>query len=190
MRHGEPVRGGDDPLDPELSAMGRAQTRAAVPYVQSAGFVAVYSSPQRRARETARVVAEALGRPVVFDDGLVEFDHGAPYVHYDGGEASVWRNYLAGDLSPWGLSRETFHARIAETMRRLVDRHRGQRVLAVSHGGVINAWTCQVFGMLDRLRVIEPAYASFHRYVCDGGDRWRVVSLNEVPACRPCKLDE
>lgn len=180
MRHGEPVRDGGDPRDPGLSSVGVAQTSAMLPYLAREAFDVVYSSPQLRARETAGVVADRLGLPVVLDDGLVEFDHGAPYVHYDNGEADVWSHYFAGDLSPWGLTSAEFHARVSDVVSRMAEGRTDRRVLAVCHGGVINAWTCQVFGVPERIRVMEPGYASLHRYELASGG-WRVLSLNEVP---------
>jgi probable phosphoglycerate mutase len=184
MRHGEPEREGHDPCDPGLSECGWAQARAAVPILRDQGVDAIYSSPQLRASQTADVIGDSMAVPVAYDFGLVEFDYGAEYVHYDDAAAATWQSYFAGDLSPWGLSREAFHARIATSMRRLADHHGNQRVLAVCHGGVINAWTCQALGVADRLRLFEPGYVSLHRYVAEGG-RWQVVSLNESPTRDP-----
>ncbi|MDO3402733.1 histidine phosphatase family protein [Mycolicibacterium neoaurum] len=181
MRHGEPVRSGPDALDPELSPTGLTQAAAAVPYLRLCDVAALYSSPQRRAAQTASVVADVLGRPVEVDQDLVEFDHGAPYVHYDDGSAPVWRSYLAGDLSPWGLTAAGFQARVTGVMDRLARTHPAEAtVLAVCHGGVINAWTCQVLGARERLFMFEPGYCALNRYECDGGS-WKVVSLNECP---------
>lgn len=179
MRHGEPARDSGSPIDPELSPRGREQVRRALPQLAEAGIEHIYSSTQLRARQTAGIVAEALGLPVALDEGLVEFDHGSPYVHYDAA-SPVWRSYFAGDLSPWGLTAAAFHDRIEIVGARLVDRHPDARVLAVCHGGVINAWTCQVLGVRDRLRLLEPAYASLHRYAHDAAGWW-TIALNETP---------
>jgi broad specificity phosphatase PhoE len=178
MRHGEPQRNGVDPRDPALSETGRDQAAEAARHIRPAAYRAVYSSPQLRALQTAHIVAAGSESRVLVDPGLVEFDFGADYVHYDNAASPVWKKYFAGDLSPWGLTAEAFHARIAATFNRLADRHRDQEVLAVCHGGVINAWTCQVLGVPQRIRVMEPAYASIHRFACEGS-RWRLISLNE-----------
>ncbi|WP_216892241.1 histidine phosphatase family protein [Nocardia alni] len=187
MRHGEPVRDAADALDPALSGRGADQVSAAVPYVLAAGIEVIYSSPQMRARQTAEMVAEPLGLPIVFDDALVEFDHGAPYVHYDDAQADVWRHYLAGDLTPWGTTAAQFHDRVSLVMNRIATEQAGRRVLVVCHGGVINVWTCQLFGVPDRLRVMEPGYASLHRYERED-DVWSVRSLNEVAPVRVSTL--
>lgn len=179
MRHGLPVRADGDRMDPGLSPEGFEQAWATVPYVRARGFDAVYASPQLRAGQTAAVVAEALGLPVVVDEGLAEFDYGSDYVHYDNPDDDRWQRYRAGDLSPWGLTRAEFCGRIVATMERLSVSHAGRRVLAVCHGGVVNAWTCQVLGVPDRLRMFEPGYVSMHHFVRSGAE-WGLVGLNEV----------
>ncbi|MGQ4615556.1 histidine phosphatase family protein [Nocardia sp. R7R-8] len=179
MRHGLPEYDAVDRRDPGLADEGVDQVRAVVPYVRARRFDAVYTSPQLRAAQSAAVVAEALNVPVAVDQGLVEFDHGADYVHYDNLEVEIWHRYHAGDLSPWGLTSKKFHGRIAGAMQRLAAAHPGGRVLAVCHGGVVNAWACQVLGVPDRLRVFEPGYASMHRFDFSKG-RWSLLGLNEV----------
>ncbi len=179
MRHGLPEYNAADRRDPGLAAEGVDQVRAVIPYARARGYDAIYTSPQLRAVQSAAVVAEALGLPVAVDEGLVEFDHGTDYVHYDNLDAEIWQRYRAGDLSPWGLTSKKFHGRIAGAMQRLAAAHPGGRVLAVCHGGVVNAWTCQVLGVPDRLRVFEPGYASWHHFEFTAGG-WSLLGLNEV----------
>jgi broad specificity phosphatase PhoE len=179
MRHGLPIRDDSDRTDPGLSPEGFEQARATVPYVRARGFDTVYASPQLRATQTAAVVAAALGLPVAVDQGLAEFDHGSDYVHYDNPDDDRWQRYRAGDLSPWGLTREQFCGRIVATMERLSVSHPGRRVLAVCHGGVVNAWTCQVLGVPERLRMFEPGYVSMHHFARSGAS-WNLLGLNEV----------
>lgn len=56
--------------DVSLTERGRAQARAAAAALAAQGspVVAIYSSPQRRARETANVIGAALGLPVAVVD--------------------------------------------------------------------------------------------------------------------------
>jgi probable phosphoglycerate mutase len=184
LRHGEPARPGDagvelyDPRDPPLSSRGRSQARAAAQHVAAGRYDAVYSSPLLRARETASIAA-AAGVPVTTAPGLVEFDHGTAYQHFEDG-AHVWESYLAGDLSPWGTSLAEFGSRVVHAADELAERHPGQRVLAVCHGGVVNAFACWALGVPNRVRVLAPDYCSFHRFRRDAGSAWRLLSLNEV----------
>jgi 2,3-bisphosphoglycerate-dependent phosphoglycerate mutase len=178
VRHGEPERSPLDPRDPGLGDRGRVQAHATKRVLRADRYDAVYSSPLRRALQTARIVAGESGRSIVLEPGLVEFDYGADYVHYDGASNPVWRHYLEGDLTPWGLTAADFHQRIFRSMQGMIERHRDGRVLAICHGGVINAWTCQLLGVPDRLHVFDPQFAALNRYFHDGR-AWHVVSLNE-----------
>jgi 2,3-bisphosphoglycerate-dependent phosphoglycerate mutase len=186
LRHGEPARSGDNAAgsyelsDPPLSSRGRAQARAAAPHVVAGRYDVVYASPLRRAQETASIAA-GDGVPVAIAPGLAEFDHGTPYLHFEDG-AAVWDSYLAGDLSPWGTSLEEFGSRVQQAADELAERHAGQRVLAVCHGGVVNAFACRALGVPDRVRVLAPDYCSFHRFSRETGTEWRLLSLNEVAA--------
>jgi probable phosphoglycerate mutase len=62
--------------DPPLTEVGRAQAAAAAARLATSGATAVVSSPLRRARETAELVAEALGVELAVEPGLRETDFG------------------------------------------------------------------------------------------------------------------
>jgi broad specificity phosphatase PhoE len=64
--------------DPDLTSLGRAQAvGAAARLAGIPGIAAVLTSPLRRARCTAKAVAEATGAPLAVRDGLIETDFGA-----------------------------------------------------------------------------------------------------------------
>jgi broad specificity phosphatase PhoE len=69
VQHGEKVSG---PGDPSLTADGRRQARATAGWLTRTGLTAVYSSPLRRARETADPIASLAGLTVTVDDRLRE----------------------------------------------------------------------------------------------------------------------
>ena len=62
--------------DQPLTEVGLAQAAAAAARLAGSGATAVVSSPVRRARETAELVAEALGVEVALEPGLRETDFG------------------------------------------------------------------------------------------------------------------
>ena len=72
VRHGDCYDGlddeGVDDGNPALSPTGREQARRLAARLRDLEIDAVYSSPLRRARETA----ELLGRPLTLDERLVE----------------------------------------------------------------------------------------------------------------------
>ncbi|MFD0714174.1 histidine phosphatase family protein [Paenibacillus sp. GCM10027626] len=81
LRHGESEWNADEDRycgksDIILSAEGKRQAEQAAKYLQSIPFAAIYSSPQQRALETVRPIAERQGLPVIIDERLREIDFG------------------------------------------------------------------------------------------------------------------
>lgn len=68
IRHGHPVYGPEE----RLTEIGHKQAKALVPRMVQSGITKIYSSPLRRARETAQPTAEALGLPVQIEDWMSE----------------------------------------------------------------------------------------------------------------------
>jgi probable phosphoglycerate mutase len=64
-------------IDTPLNDRGRAQARALADAVQPRNLVAIYSSHLARARETAEIVAAALGLSPIVDDRLAESRRGS-----------------------------------------------------------------------------------------------------------------
>jgi len=62
--------------DPELNASGRAQARQLTEKLRPLGVQIIYSSPLRRALQTAEIVADELHIPVVLNKGLIEGSFG------------------------------------------------------------------------------------------------------------------
>jgi broad specificity phosphatase PhoE len=67
VQHGDKVR---VPGDPGLTELGQDQAAATARWLAGAGLQALFSSPLRRARETAAAIAAATGLPVQVDDRL------------------------------------------------------------------------------------------------------------------------
>lgn len=64
-------------MDCELTDVGRAQAREIVSNILPLGINVIYSSPLRRAYETARIIAEESGiGEIITDDRLMERDFG------------------------------------------------------------------------------------------------------------------
>src|SRR5581483_3309762 len=62
--------------DSDLAPVGVAQARAAGLVIRAYGISKIYSSPLRRARHTARLIAEAARAPISEEPGLAEADTG------------------------------------------------------------------------------------------------------------------
>jgi broad specificity phosphatase PhoE len=122
--------------DVALTPQGREQAEALARRLADLPIAAVYSSPLRRARETAEPIARMAGRPVVEDVRLGE------RMNWDGEESveaflAEW-NRATRDRSyapRWGDSSSGVGRRFNALLDELAHRHRGELVILVSHGG-------------------------------------------------------
>lgn len=179
MRHGEPVRPetGGEVFDPPLSGAGREALASSRALLDADGYEAVWTSPLARARQTAEIVAP--GADLVVDDDLAEFDRGSRYLHWEDGREAYAR-YLDGDLSAWGTTLEEFRHRIEAVVERMRASAGGGRVLAVTHGGVINNFFSVLVGS-PKVALLQPEYGSVNRFTYREDEGWRPVELNATP---------
>jgi len=143
LRHGRtehtPERRYSGRNDLPLSLTGRAEAEAAAARAGELGIDAVVASPLRRTRETAEIVAAALGLPVEVDDDLAELDFGdLEGLTLDEALTKhplATRRFMADvtAAAPGGESVAQVSARVARARRRILERHAGGTVLIVSH---------------------------------------------------------
>ncbi|MET9883732.1 bifunctional RNase H/acid phosphatase [Streptomyces sp. NPDC006430] len=147
LRHGETALtpqkrfSGSGGSDPELSPAGRRQASAVAEALAARGTVqTIVSSPLRRCRDTARVVADRLGLEVIIEQGLREVDFGA----WEGLTFAEVQERFPDDLQAWldspkaaptggGESFAAATRRISATRDRLLAAHAGRTVLLVTH---------------------------------------------------------
>ena len=118
---------------------------------------AIYASTMRRAVETVTPLAAAYGQPIRFDDRIREIgsnrlDH-TPYPNDDLPKefADFWASeHPFATITPDADRGETlmhFRARVGIFLEELVAVHRQQTVVAVCHGGVIDAMFDNIFNV-------------------------------------------
>jgi probable phosphomutase (TIGR03848 family) len=146
---------------------------------------AVYASPLERTRETAAPIAKARRLRVRSERGLLECDFG----EWTGKplkslmKLPEWRTvqrYPSGFRFPGGESFVEMQARMTTTVARLVERHRGGVVVAVSHADPIKAVVADALGThLDLFQriVISPCSVTVVAY-SDGGPT--VLAVNHT----------
>lgn len=160
VRHADCYLGLDDQADedPPLTALGREQAARLAARARRLAPDAVYSSPLRRALETARAISER----VEVDDRLREVG-----TTVEGGRLSV--------AEPPEEVRERMQASVADA----VATHRGGRVVMVGHALAILAYLCDVLRLeFGSLRLL-PYFTSVS-VVRVMGDRRMVGSLADV----------
>ena len=159
VRHGDSYQGLTDVEDPPLSTLGRDQARRLAERVRRLQPAAVYSSPYRRAMQTAEEITD----DVRVDERLIEI---ALEVGEDG-SLDFKEDPLAA----------------AERMRRVIDDivrdHKGKRVVAVSHGAAIVACLSDVLRLGPGQLRILPYYTSIST-VRVLGDRRMVGALGDT----------
>ena len=152
FRHGQPervIRHDGRPADPPLSAIGRQQAGAVAAWLVEMGIDALYSSPMRRALQTAGAISEATGLAPTVHDGLSEFDHDSPaYVPMEvlkQTDRDRWDELATGSF---GDAERTAHfiATVNAAVDEIVAGHRSQRVALACHGGVVNAYLARCLG--------------------------------------------
>jgi broad specificity phosphatase PhoE len=130
--------------DPPLNRTGRSQAADLASALAPEELAAVYSSPQRRALETAAVVAAAHGLAPVPVEALREVDVGAwqglARVEVEQRFPEQFARWLAYGRG-WddGESYEEMSRRVVAALLELAAAHEGERFLAVTHGGPIRA---------------------------------------------------
>lgn len=128
----------DIPLSNEgLAQIGRLRVR-----LSEVPIVAAYASPLQRTMESARILAEPHGLKVQADSALREIDYG----RWEGLTRDAVRERFAEEYALWeedplvmapagGESGLTVVGRVLPAVRQIVERHRHQTVLVVSHKG-------------------------------------------------------
>lgn len=183
IRHGLPLRN-DESSDPDLSPEGLDQARKVADWLVHEGADAVWSSPMRRAVQTAQPFADHQGHEVRQHHGVAEFDRDSgSYVPMEVMKRENYEAWLAFARGEHAMDIEAFSAAVVGALEEVIAAHPGQRVAVFCHGGVINVWTAHVLGMAPRL-FFEPGYTSVHRYMCARSGQRNVAALNELAHLR------
>jgi probable phosphoglycerate mutase len=168
--------------DPPLNDAGREQARVLATTLDDERVVAVYSSPLRRAHETADILAARLHLPVRVDARLMEVDVGS----WSGLTREEIGDRFPGALDRWraggagwddGETYDALRVRVLAALTEIARRHPSETVLVVGHGGTVRSVLAHVDGLelTAHRRVVGPAAnCSVHRLAVRDGDLARV----------------
>ena len=181
VRHGSQEPDDAANVDPALSETGRREARQVADYLAREAVDAIYTSPLRRAVETAAPLANALAQDAVVCDGVVEYHPDA--VDYAALRHFKAENYAAAQaaLANFGnqADLELFRMRVVDAMESIVADHPDGRVAVFCHASVINAWACSVLRLPSR-PFVNVAHGSISRFLCASASASFVSSLNET----------
>lgn len=151
--------------DVPLSPTGHAEAARLAQRLHDEGLTGpIYSSPLRRAMETATTIAAATGQTVASQPQLKEIYcgelEGQLVAHVQRAHRAHWAANLRQDDPdlrwPGGESYREFHTRCLDGIAHIAAKHRGQRVVVVTHAGVISQ-------LIGHIRGVSPARWEYFR---------------------------
>lgn len=188
LRHGLPE--GEDCFrghtDFALTEQGFQQMRSAIK--ESQHYDLIITSPLQRCQRFATYLAKLRSLPLVENRDFMEINFG----HWDGkSKQEVWdneeQNLTQFWSSPWeytppnGEPLDSYDSRIEQAWNEVLRKHKGKRILLVTHGGVIKQILRQLLGMpkdaayLQRLAFPYGSRVSLSIYHDDLGKLWPTV---------------
>ena len=190
VRHGESTYNAEGRIqgqsDAPLSELGHRQSRAVAESLAALPIDALYSSPLRRARQTADPIAARLKLSVHEDRRLMELDAG----EFEGRLRSELADAYPAELARWLSGDEDFAIPGGESRRQLAERgsavlrdiaaagHR--QVVVVTHGGLLSATLRSLLNLPEPLPPFAFQNGSITRVAADGQGQFNLVAFNEI----------
>ena len=183
VRHGETTWNLENRIqghkDSPLTPTGRMQAQAMARRLSTMGLQALYSSDLGRARETAEIIGPACGLSPKTDPRFRERNLGIfealTYAETQKRFPEEFARFKTWDATyqvPEGESSLQFKERIANGLDDLHQRHPGERIGLVTHGGVLDLMMRLAIGLpLNIPRAYSLFNASLNRFSRDNG-RW------------------
>jgi broad specificity phosphatase PhoE len=164
--------------DRPLTELGRRQAQALAEELAAvSALAAIYSSPLRRALETALAVGERVRLEPVLVEDLREVDVGAwsglTRAEVEARYPADFRRWLDGGEG-WqdGESYAAMSARVLPALLEIAATHESEEILVISHGGPVRAIQAAAAGLelheYRRLRRVEPN-AALSRVAVENG---------------------
>lgn len=156
IRHAEAVAAVKNMIgDTGLTAFGITQAEHLRDRLAATGEIAadvLIASTFLRAKQTAEIIAPALGLPIVWDDEVQEFRPGEADGMYveeareKFGEVDIERNPFQR-VAPGGENWGEFMLRVGGALDRIIRQYDGKTIVVVCHGGVIDGSFLYFFKM-------------------------------------------
>jgi broad specificity phosphatase PhoE len=173
--------------DLALNENGLMQAQKIATRLKDEDISAIYSSPLRRALQTAQPLAIARRLSVQKHEGLGDIDFGAlEGMNFEEARQSfpdvieMWLNHPGRVKFPKGESFETMRTRIQAMLDELSGMHDGQTIALVSHKVVCGAILCLVLGMdANALWQVQQDVACINRFE-KRSSGWVVTLVNDL----------
>ncbi len=139
--------------DPQLSPYGKKEAKLLAKRFKGLQFAAVYSSPLKRAQETARVIVGKRAEIECVDEptevGLGDWEgRTLNQIRRKFGETfDRWAVRPSRIRIPGGEDFKEFKKRVGKALRGIERRHKEGNVLVVCHGGVISTYVTALLNL-------------------------------------------
>lgn len=173
--------------DSPLTKTGIAQARAVAQRLSSVSFAALYSSDLGRAHNTSKIIAESCSCHTIVDERLRERNLGIfeglsreelQSVYPD--EYRSYKNAGPDYVIPNGESARQRFARIVQCLEELAEKHYGETIVVVSHGGVLESLFRHAVGIpLEAERNFKLLNCSINIFFWESG-RWSLRTWGDV----------
>ena len=174
--------------DVPLSDLGRRQAQLLGRRFETLPVEALYSSPLRRALDTAIVIGESVGLSPLVDSRLAELNYGewegatfAEIVRATPGLYHAWEENPADLAPPRGETGVHLVERAAPFLAEVAQRHPCGNVVVVCHKTVCRLLACQIMGvpLTEYRRRVPMDNAALNIFEAQNG-KWRVATLNDT----------
>lgn len=159
VRHGESVANRQSiyqgqTYDTPLTALGKRQIRVLSKHLRNCKIDTIYTSPLKRALETARIIAAGFDTPIITDKNLLEIDHG----DWEGKTKeevkrlypkilNLWKQAPEEVVMPNGESLADVQKRIHRFLHNLKQTNRAGTFLIVAHDTVLRIMIAEVLSL-------------------------------------------
>ena len=199
VRHGETEWNAENRIcgrsDVPLSEAGRRQAKSLAERLKTIPFEALYSSPLKRALETARLISESVGLEPILDERLVELDYGqwegktlAEIMKNDPRTFRAWDADPGQLAPPGGESGLEAQQRVVSFLDFLAAKHPQGHVLVAFHKTVCRLAICHALGMSPsdyrRRLIMENAALNIIQPREDG---WQLITYNDTTHLSACQ---
>ena len=191
IRHGETEwnRAGriQGHTDSALTPEGIAQAEACAARLRDERIDQIIASDLGRAQHTAALLNKPLQQPLRFDASLRDrsfgIAEGSTYAELDRLYPELFSRVREVDTHysvDGAESRAQFHQRVRDSIRTIAAHHPGQRVLVVTHGGVLGA----IYRWLHHLPIASPHKIDIpnvgYNRIAHTDDEWQIEVWGDV----------
>jgi probable phosphoglycerate mutase len=194
LRHGETEWNVEGRMqghnDSPLTDYGLAAARAVARRLLNAAPSVIYTSDLGRAHRTAEEIAGATQVPVRTEARLREKNNGifegltqAEVAERYPDEFARYKQRRLDYAPPGGESTAQLRDRAYATLTDLAARHPGERIVVVTHGGIISVFMRTLLGTpltQNRRFAVDNCALNTLTFEAEQPEPWRLVTLNEV----------